>query len=57
MTTITIEEFRRQQREDLERRRNLREADPTKARREAIERLRRANIIDSKGDFVATARG
>ncbi|MBP3885684.1 MAG: hypothetical protein J6D54_12230 [Olsenella sp.] len=57
MTTITVEEFRRQQREDLERRRNLRKTDPAKARREAIERLRRANIIDSQGNFVPTARG
>lgn len=57
MTTITIEEFRRQQREDLERRRSLRKTDPDKARREAVERLRRANIIDSQGNFVPTARG
>ena len=57
MNTITVEEFRRQQREDLERRKNLRKTDPAKARREAIERLRRANIIDSQGNFVPTARG
>lgn len=57
MVTITVEEFRRQQREDLEYRRQLRKTDPERAQREAVERLRRANIIDEQGDFVPTARG
>lgn len=57
MTTITVEEFRRQQRADLEFRRNLRKEDPERARREAMERLRRANIIDEQGHYVPTARG
>jgi len=57
MVTITVEEFRQQQREDLEYRRQLRKTDPERARREAVERLRRANIIDDQGNFVPTARG
>lgn len=57
MTTITVEEYRLRQREDLERRRQLRLTDPARARKEATERLQRANIIDSQGNFVPTARG
>jgi len=57
MATTTVEEYRRQQRADLEYRRNLRREDPDRARREATERLRRANIIDEQGRFVPTARG
>ncbi|MDO4539098.1 MAG: hypothetical protein Q4B54_13120 [Coriobacteriales bacterium] len=57
MTIVSIEEFRREQRADFERRKQLAREDPERAREEANARLRRAGIIDEHGRYVPTARG
>ena len=57
MPTMTVEEFRRQTRREIESQRTLAETDPARARSEALERLRGAGIVDGDGRLTGRYRG